>query len=93
MAKGTIVTQDKTPDNATVKVTNATSDVVHELHTAIESHGWFNSRHEGWGVIHEEWLELRETIMKDLPPEDIYMEAIQLSAMALEFAIQYGTKS
>ncbi len=72
------------------KAEQALSDIRDEMQRAIGEHGWFNSRHEGYAVILEELDELWNEIKQNASPEYIYAEAIQVSAMAMEFAAQYG---
>ncbi len=66
------------------------AEVVAELESAVVEHGWFASRHEAWGVIAEEWGEVKAEIWADGPAIDLRKEAIQLAAMALELAVQFG---
>ena len=65
-------------------------DIEHEMHRAIAEHNWFNSEHEGYAVILEELDELWEAIKENEHPTRLREEAIQVAAMALEFATQYG---
>ena len=64
-------------------------EVKKELERATELFGPFNSKHEGFAVIEEEFLELREAVfwphkIKDANP---YEEAIQLAAMAVRLVL------
>ncbi len=82
-------------DAMSVMIGRASDEVRNELASSIVTlkHGWFASRHEGWGVIAEEWKELQAVIMLNEGPERIWEEAIQLSAMALEMAVQFGDET
>lgn len=68
----------------------AHADIRAEMQKAIGEHDWFASRHEGYAVIHEELDELWDEVKGNGPPERIYAEAIQVAAMAMEFAAQFG---
>lgn len=74
------------------KIKQAGHDIYAEMQRAIEIHGWLNSPHEAWGVIEEEWLELRDAIKGNESKEAIYEESVQLAAMALEMAVQFGER-
>ena len=72
------------------KVTHAANAAITEMQSAIAKHGWFNSRHEGYAALLEEMDELWDEIKADGPPQRIFAEAVQVGAMALEIAAQYG---
>ena len=72
------------------EILQASRALVSELYRAKEQHNWFNSRHEGYAVLLEEVDELWDVIKGDGSPTKIYEEAIQIGAMALEMAVQYG---
>ena len=63
--------------------------VVAEMHGGREKFGRYNSTHEGLGVIYEEWIEFRRDIMRNDNRKAVE-EAIQLSAVALRFAMEFG---
>ncbi len=67
------------------------NDILSEVVKATSKHGMFNTKHEAWGVLDEEVnLELKLAILRDGTSEDIREEAIQVAAMALEIAYQFG---
>ncbi len=60
-------------------------DVRQEIARAIRLHPrQFNSRHEGWAVIHEELDELWDAVRADDTP-NARKEAVQVAAMAIRF--------
>lgn len=63
--------------------------MVAELHGGREKFGRYNSTHEGLGVIYEEWIEFRRDIMRNDDRKAVE-EAIQLAAVALRFAMEFG---
>ena len=65
--------------------------MVAELHGGREKFGRYNSTHEGLGVIYEEWIEFRREIMLNDNQKAIE-EAIQLAAVAIRFAMEFGGK-
>ncbi len=72
-----------------LKMNRATSDARFEAIRAMTLHPKpFNSPHEGYGVIKEEFDELWIEIMKKHPdPVKLREEATQLAAMALRFLV------
>lgn len=68
----------------------AVEKVVRELDRACRTHHTFNSSHEGYAVIKEEFEELWDEI-KNNKQEDTKArqtkEAIQVAAMALRFLV------
>lgn len=73
------------------KINKALKDIVREVESATNSWPPFNSAHEGFGVLHEEFDELKEhvwTKQKNRNLEEMYKEAIQVAAMAVRFATE-----
>ncbi|MDD3926368.1 MAG: hypothetical protein PHT33_06905 [bacterium] len=71
--------------------------VVFELLSANRKYPLFNSPHEAWGVMEEEWEELKDDWKANkvrsnghLDAED---EAIQLAAMAIKFILSEEVRS
>jgi len=62
-------------------------DVRAELLRAHEKYGSFHSPHEGYAVLLEETNELW-TAVKQKSGSDIYHEAVQVAAMAIQIAVQ-----
>lgn len=62
-----------------------------ELKSATKRFGKFNSTHEGYGVIKEEFDELWDEIKKNSSKDIMSKEAIQLAAMSLRFLIDLCT--
>lgn len=60
-------------------------DVLDELARATAKFPAFNSGHEGYAVIDEECIELRNEVYWGSDPEKRRAEAVQLAAMALRF--------
>lgn len=61
---------------------------VKEFERATKIHGRFNSAHEGYAVIKEEFDELWDEIKKNKRDEDhMKREATQLVAMSLRFLV------
>lgn len=60
-------------------------EVQAERERALEAYGTFNSAHEAYGVIKEEFEEMWDAI-KEKDILHAREEAIQLAAMAVEFA-------
>jgi hypothetical protein len=65
--------------------------VVLELQMAQENWPPFNSAHEGFAILYEEFDELKEQVWvnqkrRDLPK--MQAEAIQVAAMAIRFAME-----
>lgn len=63
-------------------IDRAAHDARAELLRARAKYGRFRTAHEGWGVIDEEWTELKEAIIAN-DPILIRKEAIQVAAMAM----------
>lgn len=56
-----------------------------ELKTAQETHGGFNSLHEGIAVLREEYIELEQEIFKKRANlHKVKEEALQVAAMGLK---------
>lgn len=65
---------------------NALKIVIEELHIATNDYKEFNSMHEGYAVIKEEFDELWDSIKsKECSIEDIRDEAKQVVAMGIRF--------
>lgn len=63
------------------KIVDTTALVRDELVNARSRFGQFKTMHEAWGVIEEEWMELKWAIMAN-DPKEAAKEAIQVAAMA-----------
>ena len=63
--------------------------MVAELHGGREKFGRYKSTHEGLGVILEEYIEFRREIVRN-DNQKAVQEAIQLAAVALRFAMEFG---
>lgn len=80
-------------DNATrCKFDLVDTQVMVELINAIKRFAPFNSAHEGFAVIHEEFDELKKEVWKNPAKypdrnENMYNEAKQVAAMAMRFMI------
>lgn len=71
-----------------VKIIKIQSDFNIELLKATEKFGPFNSAHEGYAVLLEEFIEFWDEIrLKSGTQENLYNELIQLGAMLQRFAI------
>lgn len=69
----------------------AVYDVLRELEEARENWPPLNSAHEGYGVIDEEFDELKGHIFTNQKKRDLVAmrkEAVQLAAMALRFIVE-----
>lgn len=63
-------------------------DIQDELISAKNKFNDFNSYHEGYGVIKEEFDELWDEIKKKNPDKKLlYKEALQTATMAIRFII------
>uniref|UniRef100_A0A6M3J1E1 Nucleotide pyrophosphohydrolase domain-containing protein n=1 Tax=viral metagenome TaxID=1070528 RepID=A0A6M3J1E1_9ZZZZ len=63
------------------------SKIQAELERASNKFGKFNSTHEGYAVIQEEVDELWHAIKRNESIDQLEIEAVQVSAMALRFLI------
>lgn len=66
-------------------------EVTEDIERALRKHKKFASAHEGLAVIHEEFDELKAEVWKRAKKRNtkrMRKEAIQLSAMALRFALE-----
>ncbi len=83
-------TKDMEPTPSPQAVIEASRDALEQLWLQLrENDGGYASFHEGWGVIAEEWVELKDELKKSRADRDrvaIRDEAIQLAASALEVA-------
>ena len=74
----------------------AMREVAEEYFKAQEEFPPFFSKHDGIGIIHEEFIELRDAAYwpHKLKPEDddAYTEAKQLAAMAIRYMVDIGRK-
>lgn len=50
----------------------------------------FNTAHEGFAVIYEELDELWDEVKSNGTPERLRREALQVAAVALQFAAEFG---
>ncbi|MFW9872703.1 MAG: hypothetical protein ACFFG0_06330 [Candidatus Thorarchaeota archaeon] len=63
------------------------SMIENEYYRANKIFPFFNSSHEGYGVIAEEFKELEKAIFKNYNNDRLIEEAVQLGAMALKFLV------
>lgn len=64
--------------------------IVQEYQRATSLNGPFHSAHEGFGVIYEEYDELKAEVWKNELRRDyeaMMKEAVQLAAMAMRFVV------
>lgn len=68
------------------------TQTLHHIHNELigarKSYSDFHSAHEGLAVIHEEFIELRTEVYRQLADRDRHKmrnEAIQIAAMAIRF--------
>ena len=76
-------------------ITDAIRDVLDEVATAKELWPPFNSAHEGYGVLDEEFEELKKHVFMKQKNRDLdamRKEAIQVAAMAVRFASELCTE-
>lgn len=66
--------------------------VLEELHQGIKKNGSFNSTHEGLGALTEEYYELIMAIHSN-NIDSILKEAAQVSAIAMNFLIDFGEEN
>jgi hypothetical protein len=68
----------------------ALQEIVNEYCSAVKIYGPFNSAHEGWGILSEEFDELWDEIkVKDgsRNQQNMLKEARQVGAMAMRFIV------
>jgi hypothetical protein len=73
-----------------MKASDAIEQIIHEYYRATNMNGAFNSPHEGFAVIHEEFDELKAEVWKNGATRDINLmrkEAMQVAAMAFRFMV------
>ncbi len=73
------------------QIADAMDDVRDELTQAMRQWPAFNSAHEGYGVLAEEFRELEAHVFTNQRRRDLgemRLEAIQVAAMAMRFAIE-----
>ena len=70
------------------------AEIVEELRCTTLSHDYFNSSHEGYAVIKEEFDKLWEAIKQNHhhPNCELREEAIQVAAMVLRFILDCTEK-
>lgn len=69
------------------------SEVLRELERATEKHPTpIRSRHEGYGVLAEEFEEMWDEIKADAPDERVRAEALQVAAMAIRMIYDLNLK-
>lgn len=74
-----------------IEVSRAVGEVLQEAGEAIRNWPPYNSAHEGYGVIAEEFRELEEWVFmkqKNRDPEKMRKEARQLAAVAIRFMVE-----
>ncbi len=65
--------------------------VEEEMEAGVEKFGVFSSIHEGLAVLWEEFEELKqEVFIHEYNPQRGRNEAIQVAAVAVRFALQFG---
>ena len=82
-----------TDDARTVAAAHAMKRVWDQLVACTEEHPPFASAHEAWGVIDEEWIELKDEIRKQEAVRSrpaIVCEAIDLAVPAIRLAAELG---
>jgi molybdopterin biosynthesis enzyme len=74
-----------------VKTSELLAEVMAELNNATTNWPPFNSAHEGWAVMAEEFDELWEHVKTNQKKRDLAAmrkEAVQVAAMAMRFALE-----
>jgi hypothetical protein len=69
--------------------------IIKEYLSATSKNGPFNSAHEGFAVLHEEFDELKTEVWKNASKRDkekMLREAIQVAAMGMRFAVDICLK-
>jgi hypothetical protein len=73
----------------TEKLNDIAKTMIEELGRATARFGKFNSAHEGYAIIKEELDELWDAIKTKMPDDEkwtaLYVECIQIGAMAMRF--------
>lgn len=72
------------------RVESVSIDIANETYKAIDAYPPFHSAHEGWGVIEEETMELRDEIFVKQGNRDwakMRDEALQSAAMCLRLIV------
>ncbi len=78
-------------DETTEKLARVIHEVEKEIRQALYNWGPFNSAHEGFAVLNEEFDELKEHVWTNQTKRDLEKmrkEAIQVAAVAIRFAAE-----
>jgi hypothetical protein len=71
------------------KLVDCGLDVIRTEYARARSRfGTFNSPHEGFAVLEEEFLELRKEVFEHGSAYRMHCEAVQVAAMALAFTLE-----